>query len=114
MSTDGTITFGTPAVYGGVYSLSPAITRLSDNSFAVCYFDNTDAGAPVAITRYGKSHYLRDSYARIAYLHIVKGKYFTALDIYNFSLHVYISASVPLNSIHRCRGQCHSCCVPFS
>lgn len=43
-------TLGQSKPYGGVYSMSPTITRLSDTSFAIAYFgDGTTVN-----TRYGK------------------------------------------------------------
>jgi hypothetical protein len=52
-SATSSFTYGTPALYGGEYSVGPAITRLSDNSFAISYFDTNSAGSSILVTRYG-------------------------------------------------------------
>jgi hypothetical protein len=50
----GVISFGTEALYGGQYSLAPAVSRLSDTSFVIAYFDNTDDNdTPVVMVRHG-------------------------------------------------------------
>jgi len=45
--------YGSPVNYGGEYSVDPAITRLSDNSFAISYFDTDAVGTSILVTRYG-------------------------------------------------------------
>ncbi|CAE7652962.1 unnamed protein product, partial [Symbiodinium microadriaticum] len=53
-STDGAeFSFGTPEIYGGVYSMAPAISRLDSTSFIIAYFDNRDNGGPIVAVRYG-------------------------------------------------------------
>jgi hypothetical protein len=52
-SSTGLFTVGTPVVYGGQYSVAPAITRLSETSFAISYYDTNSAGSSVLVTRRG-------------------------------------------------------------
>lgn len=50
------MSYETPMVYAGQYSIDPAITRLSDNSFAITYFDSTAEGSSILVTRYGNNY----------------------------------------------------------
>ena len=50
----GAVTFGQAQTYGGQFSMAPAVSRLSDTSFVIAYFDNKDDGGPVVMVRYGK------------------------------------------------------------
>jgi hypothetical protein len=53
VSSPASLSLGEAVLYGGQYSLDPSISRLSDNSFALTYYDNSDTG-PVIKSRYGK------------------------------------------------------------
>jgi hypothetical protein len=52
-SSTGLFTVETPIVYGGQYSVAPAITRLSETSFGISYYDSNSAGSSVLMTRRG-------------------------------------------------------------
>lgn len=52
-STNPQFTYGIPVVYGGQYSVDPSITRLSDDSFAIIYYDTNAQNTTIVVTRYG-------------------------------------------------------------
>lgn len=55
VQADGTaFTLGDRVLYSDdVYSVNPVITRLSENSFAMSYYDTSDSGEPIMSTRVG-------------------------------------------------------------